>query len=113
VKAKKPSVELTKKIQLFAQQVTDKIISAMSYNVYTNDLRKDIEQDLWVEYYTTKNNMPDLSEKEILDNVRLNFKDLPSIPKPMEELVRAEGYDLPDDFAQVGGQIYRKSARDS
>lgn len=112
MKAKNPSVELTKKIQLFAQQVTDKIKSAMSHNVYTNDLRKDIEQDLWVEYYTTKSNMPDLSEKEILENVRLNFKDLPSIPESRMELVGAEGYDLPDDFAEAGGQIYRKSAKE-
>jgi len=114
VKAKRPSSDLVNKIRVIADKVADSITANFAKSSYTNDLRKDLEQDLWAEYYTVKGNMPDLSEKEILDNVRSNVSDLQSIPQPHISFRGSvsESYDLPDDFAEAGGQIYRKSARD-
>jgi thiamine biosynthesis protein ThiC len=113
VKAKKPNRALVNKIRSIADKVADSITTNFAKSSYTSDLRKDLEQDLWVEYYTTKSNMPDLSDKEILDSVRSNVNDLSSVPQPHISYRGSvsNSADLPDDFAEAGGQIYRKSSK--
>ena len=106
---KEPSQNLKNEIKSLADEIATKVSSGFAKSQYTNELRKDLEQDLWLEYYLAKSRMPDLSMGEIISLLKSNKYGLKSIPDSRMSLraENAEGVDLPDGYKESGGQIYR------
>ena len=65
-----PTIVLSNAIRKIAKELCTGIMHSHSPKQYYSELKYDVEQDLWLEYYKTKRNMPDLSTREIVMHVR-------------------------------------------
>ena len=71
-------------INKLANKIHQTVLDYFSYNspLVNNELKADIKQDVYLEYYTAKARLPDLGLEEILDMIEKNKFKLPSIPEP-------------------------------